>query len=77
MFLELEKWSTVNLDIFANFGKKRIYLFLCFLFLRIHSNSSNKSITICVYYVQLFLNINYSYVGTSGNLFSLYPPQRS
>ena len=46
--------------IFVNFDKKHIDLFLCFLFLRIYLNGSNKSITICVYYVELFLNINVS-----------------
>ena len=43
----------------ANFAKKRIDLFLYFLFLRIHS--FNNSITMCVYYFQLFLNVSYAY----------------
>ena len=54
--------------IFANFGKKGIDLFLCFLFLQIHSNASNKSITTCVYYVQLFLNITVSYAYKCPNI---------
>ena len=55
---------------FANFGKKGIDLFLCFLFLQIHSNTSNKSITIYVNYVQVFLNILFKNTPT-GKLFPL------
>ena len=49
--------------IFANFGKKRIDLFLCFY---IFANSFKCAI--CVYFVQLFLNINVSYAYKCPNI---------